>query len=108
MGSATSAITIQFDAAQPFMAGQHVTGTVMFNNTSGKSVKFQHIYAELVGEVVYTIKQSRGYVYTHVTQHDPFFRQLINMEEHSVREFVFKMIISHLIFSICAKICKMC
>jgi hypothetical protein len=97
MGSAASAITIHFDGAQPFVAGQHVTGTVMFTNTLEKSVKFQRISAEFVGEVVYTIKQYNGSVYQHVTHHEPFFRQLINLEEKQVRRLVLKMIISYLI-----------
>jgi hypothetical protein len=88
MGSATSAITIHFDGAQPFVAGQHVTGTVMFNNTLKRGVKFQRIYAEFIGEVIYTTKQYNGSGYRHVTHHESFFRQLINLEEKQVRRLV--------------------
>jgi hypothetical protein len=103
MGSAASAITIHFNGAQPLVAGQHVTGTVMFTNTLGKSVKFQRIYAAFVGEVVYTTKCYNAGGYQHVTHNKPFFRQLINLEEKQVRRFVCKMIISYLIFLIYAK-----
>jgi hypothetical protein len=86
---AASTITIQFDEAQPFVAGQQVTGTVAFINTFEKNVKLQYIYAEFVGEVVYTTKQYNGSGYRNVTHHDPFFRQLISLQEKQVRRFIF-------------------
>ncbi len=85
MGSAASAISIHFDGAQPLVAGQQVTGTVMLNNTLAKGVKFQRIYAEFIGEVVYSTKQYNGSGYYYVNHHEPFFRQLINLEENQVR-----------------------
>jgi len=100
MGSAASAITIRFDGAQPFMAGQCVTGTVMFNNTSERGIKFQRIYAEFVGEVIYTIKQHNESGYRYVAHHEPFFRQLIDLDEKQVRRLISKIITTYLIFSI--------
>ena len=85
MGSGASAISIHVDGEQPIVAGKQITGTVMFNNTSGKSHKFQRIYAEFVGEVIYSIAHSSkgGDYYT--THHEPFFKQLINLEKKPVR-----------------------
>jgi len=75
------AISIHLDGAQPFVAGQHVTGTVMFNNTLEKGVKFQRIYAEFVGEVIYATTEYNASGYYSIAHHEPFFRQLINLEE---------------------------
>ena len=84
MGSGASAISIHVDGDQPIMAGKQITGTVMFNNTSGKSHKFQHIYAEFIGEVIYSIKNySKGGDYYN-THHKPFFKQLITLEKKPV------------------------
>jgi hypothetical protein len=71
---AASAITVQFDEVQPFVAGQQVMGVVAFNNIFQKGVKLQHVYAELVGEVVYTTKQYSGSGYYNVIHHEPFFQ----------------------------------
>ena len=85
MGSGASAISIHVDGEQPIVAGKQITGTVMFNNTSGKSHKFQLIYAEFIGEVIYSIKHySKGGDYS-ITHHKPFFKQLINLEKKPVR-----------------------
>ncbi|UJR17749.1 hypothetical protein I4U23_004647 [Adineta vaga] len=78
---AASGITIQFDQAEPFVAGQHVTGTVVFNNTFVDNVKLQRIAAELVGEVVYTTKQYNGSGYRNVTHHKTFFQQSQCLQE---------------------------
>ena len=85
MGSGASAISIHVDGEQTIVAGKQITGTVMFNNTSGKSHKFQRIYAEFVGEVIYSSRHSSkgGEFYT--TRHEPFFKQLINLEKKPVR-----------------------
>jgi hypothetical protein len=93
MGSAASAITIHFDGEQPFVAGQLVTGTVMFNNTLERGIKFQNIYAAIVGEVIYTTAESyeRG-GYHYVTHHEPFFRKLIKLGKKQVRRFFSKII----------------
>jgi hypothetical protein len=88
MGSAASAITIHFDGEQPFVAGQHVTGTVMFNNTLERGIEFQSIYAAIVGEVIYTTKGSTGRGYRDVTHHEPFFRKLIKLVRNQVRRLV--------------------
>ena len=47
MGSGASQISIHVDGEQPIVAGKQLTGIVMFNNTSGKSQKFQRIYARI-------------------------------------------------------------
>jgi hypothetical protein len=85
MGSASSTISIHFDGRQPLVAGQHVTGTVMFDNALDKSVKCQRIYAEFVGEVTYSIKNYTRGGYSYTTDDEPFFKQLINLEENPVR-----------------------
>ncbi len=92
MGSAASASTIHFDGEQPFVAGQHVTGTVMFNNTLERGIKFQSIYAAIVGEVIYTTEESSGKEYRYVTHHEPFFRKLIKLAGKQVRRFFSKII----------------
>lgn len=85
MGSGASEISIHVDGEQPIMAGKQLTGTVMFNNTSGKSHKFQRIYAEFVGEVIHWSKHSdKGGSY-YVIHHESFFKQLITLEEKPVR-----------------------
>ena len=86
----TSGIHVQFDEAEPFQAGQDVTGTVVFYNTLGKEVKLQRIYAEFVGEVVYTTKQYNGSGYRNVTHHEPFFQQMIRLQEQQVNRLIFK------------------
>ncbi|CAF0894625.1 unnamed protein product [Adineta steineri] len=78
---AASNITIQFNQAQPFRAGQHITGTVAFNNTFVNDVKIQRIFAEFVGEVVYTTKQYTGSGYYNVNHYEPFFQQLQCLQE---------------------------
>ncbi len=85
MGSGASEISIHVDGEQPIVAGKQLTGAVIFNNTSGKSHKFQRIYAEFVGEVIYSTKDStRGGTY-YTPNDEPFFKQLINLEENPVR-----------------------
>jgi len=96
MGSASSTISIHFDGRQPLVAGQHVTGTVMFDNALDKSVKCQCIYAEFVGEVIYTKNEYNVGRYYHVTHHEPFFKQLISLEEKQVRRFVFNIITTYI------------
>jgi len=96
MGSAPSAISIHFDGRQPFVAGQHVTGSVMFDNTLGKRVKCKRIYAEFVGEVIYTKNEYNGRGYEHVTHYEPYFKQLISLEEKQVRRFVFNIITTYI------------
>jgi hypothetical protein len=85
MGSGASQISIHVDGEQPVMAGKQITGTVMFNNTSGKSHKFQRIYAEFIGEVVYSTEHSSKGGQYYITHDKPFFNQLINLEENPVR-----------------------
>ncbi len=83
MGSVPSSlINISFHGAQPFVAGQQITGVVMFNNTLERCSKVQRIYAEFLGEVIYSVKSRNGYDTSHVT----FFQQLINLEEEQVRK----------------------
>jgi hypothetical protein len=89
MGSAPSAISIHFDGRQPFVAGQHVTGTVTLSNKLDKSIKCKRIYAEFVGKVIHTTKQYYAHAYHYTTHHEPFFQQLINLEEKEVRRFIF-------------------
>ena len=85
MGSDPSAeISIRFAGKQPFVAGKQITGTVMFNNTSGKSLKFQRIYAKVFGEVIFMVSGRYGYT----TCREPFFKQLINLEEKEVRKWL--------------------
>jgi hypothetical protein len=84
MGSGASEISIHVDGEQPIVAGKQLTGTVMFNNTSGKSQKFQRIYAEFIGEVIYSTEHADKSGHYYITHHEPFFRQLINLEEDSV------------------------
>jgi hypothetical protein len=84
MGSISSTITIRVDGRQPFVAGQQIAGTVMFNNTLEKNMKIRKIYAEFVGEIVhpnYEITESGAY--SHLG-HDPFFKQIITLEEKQV------------------------
>jgi hypothetical protein len=86
---AVSTITLEFDEAQPYVAGQNITGVVAFNNTFEKDIKLVRIYTEFIGEVVYTTKQYNGSGYRNVTHHDSFFRQLISLQEQQVRRLVF-------------------
>ena len=88
MGSATSAISIHFDGEQPFVAGQRITGTVMFDNTLEPGVNLRRIHAELVGEVVYTTRHSERTSHYYITHHEPFFRQLINLAKQQVKKLV--------------------
>ncbi len=88
MDSIASAITIHFAGEQPFVAGQHVTGTLMFNNTLQRGVKFQSVHAGIFGEVIYTTIQSSGKTYRYVTHHEPFFGKLINLVGKQVRRLV--------------------
>jgi hydroxymethylpyrimidine pyrophosphatase-like HAD family hydrolase len=59
------------------------------NNQSGKSIKCQRIYAEFVGKVIHTTKQFYAHAYHYTTHHEPFFQQVINLEEKEVRRFIF-------------------
>ena len=85
MGSGASQISIHIDEEQPIMAGKQLTGTVMFNNTSGKSRKFQHIYAVFIGEVIYWAEHSTDDGHYEMTHREAFFYQLINLENKPVR-----------------------
>ncbi len=84
-----TAITIHFDGEQPFVAGQHVTGTLMFNNTLQRGIKFQGIYVAIVGAVIYNTKQSSGKACRYATHHEPFFQKLIKLGKKQVRRLVF-------------------
>ena len=86
MGSGASDISIHVDGEQPIMAGKQVTGTVMFNNTSGKNHKFQRIYAEFVGEVIHSTKHTARSGHYYVTHDEPFFTEFINLEDRPVRQ----------------------
>lgn len=89
MGSTPSTIGIHFDGTPPFVAGQQITGTVTLNNKLDNSIKCKRIYAEFVGKVIHTTKQYYAHAYHHTTHREPFFQQLINLEEKEVRRFIF-------------------
>jgi hypothetical protein len=85
MGSGASEISIHVDGEQPIVAGKQLTGTVMFNNTSVKSHKFQRIYVAFVGDVIYANKHYSKSGHYYITHHETFFKDLINLEENPVR-----------------------
>lgn len=87
LSSAASAITIQLNEAQPFVAGQDITGTVAFINTFEKSITLQRIYVELVGDTIHMTKQYNGSGYHYVTHHNSLFRQSISLQENQVGRF---------------------